>query len=86
LSVLHQAGKVFQLREKRGRSHPYVHADWRALFIESERYDEPVKTNARILREAMDEAEAYLEVALEADEGQARHLVNLALRALRGDS
>jgi len=89
LSVLHQAGKVFQLREKRGRSHPYVHSDFRYIYVASERYDEPTRTNAKLLRERNEEAVTYLEVALDAwylrqDPTQMAHLVRAALVALGG--
>jgi hypothetical protein len=88
LSVLHQAGKVFQLRVKRGRSHPYVHADWRHLYVAAERYDEPTRTNVKLLRERNEEAEALLDSALAQWFGEpdtVRNLVMLALKALRGD-
>jgi hypothetical protein len=88
LSVLHQAGKVFQLREKRGRSHPYVHSMWRYLYVASERYDEPTKTNAKVLRERNEDAEALLDSALAGWFGEpdtARSLVIAALSALRGE-
>ena len=88
LSVLHQAGKVFQLRDKRGRSHPYVHAKWRHLFVASERFDEPSKTNAKVLRERNEEAEALLESALAASTDAllvSRRYVEAALLSLRGD-
>lgn len=88
LSVLHQAGKVFQLREKRGRSHPYVHTMWRYLYVASERYDEPTKTNAKVLRERNEDAEALLDSALAGWFGEpdtARNLVMAALSALRGE-
>ena len=88
LSVLHQAGQVFQLREKRGRSHPYVHAKWRHLYVASERYDEPTRTNAKLLRERNEDAEALLDSALAGWFGEpdvARSLVVLALAALRGE-
>lgn len=92
LSVLHQAGKVFQLRLKRGRSHPYVHAQHRYLYIADERYDQPTRTNASLLQSRIDTAEAVLEVAL--DQGESRgapiaepeaRLIRAALNALRGE-
>jgi hypothetical protein len=88
LSVLHQAGKVFQLRDKRGRSHPYVHEKWRHLFVACERFDEPTKTNAKILRERNEEAEALLDSALAASSDRftvSRRYVEAALMALRGE-
>ena len=89
LSVLHQAGKVFQLREKRGRSHPYVHSEYRYIYVASERYDEPTRTNAKLLKERNEEAATYLEVALDAwylhqDPTQMARLVRAALVALNG--
>jgi len=63
LSVLHQAGKVFQLRECRSRSHPYVHEKYRFLYVESERFDAPTRTNGKVLRERIDNAATHLECA-----------------------
>jgi len=92
LSVLHQAGKVFQLRLKRGRSHPYVHAQHRYLYIADERYDQPTRTNASMLQERIDMAEAVLEVALDHCENRGAPIaypearfIRAALGALRGE-
>lgn len=88
LSVLHQAGKVFQLREKRGRSHPYVHTDFRYIYVASERYDTPTRTNAKMLKERNEEAATYLEAALSMWQikpiGDMARLVEAALVALNG--
>lgn len=64
LSVLHRAGEVFQLRRMVERSHPYVHAKYRYLYLESERYDFPVRTNASTMRKRAAVASAELATAL----------------------
>jgi len=88
LSVLHQAGKVFQLREKRGRSHPYVHSDYRYIYVASERHDGATRTNAKVLKERNEEAVTYLEAALSGWQikpiGDMARLVEAALVALNG--
>lgn len=55
LSALHTGKKVFMLRQKRGRCHPYIHADYRSAYHDGQRFDEPAKTrsgdiNQRIAR------------------------------------
>lgn len=55
LSALHSGKKVFMLRQKRGRCHPYVHTDYRDIYHDGLRFDEPAKTrsgdiNQRIAR------------------------------------
>lgn len=74
LSVLHQAGKLFQLRQCRGRSHPYVHEKYRFLYVESERFDTPTRTNGKVLRERIDSAVTHLECAEMWVDGVTEHL------------
>lgn len=52
LSNLHKAGRVFMLRTKRGKAHPYVHADHRHIYEEDLRYDSPAQSRAGKKREA----------------------------------
>jgi hypothetical protein len=92
LSVLHKSGKVFQLREKRGRSHPYVHSDFRYIYVASERHDEPTRTTAGQLQSRLDEAIPLLVVALEEcetnpflDMTRETRLIRQALGVLRGE-
>lgn len=85
LSVLHQAGELFQLRHTINRSHPYVHKRFRYLYIANERYDEPTRTNARLLRGRIDLAISWLE-ASDADAYDARFCIKAALAALNGES
>lgn len=63
LSNLHKTGRVFMLREKRGRSHPYVHEDFRTAYTETERFDTPAQTRGGKIREL----ERQIVAALEAD-------------------
>jgi predicted transcriptional regulator len=51
LSNLHRKGLVFMLQEKRNRSHPYVHSDFREMFTASQRIDDPTRTQASLRRE-----------------------------------
>jgi hypothetical protein len=46
LSNLHSGGHVFMLKERRNRSHPYVHAKFRDRWREDERHDSPRQTRA----------------------------------------
>lgn len=46
LSVLHKACDVFQLKERRGKSHPYVHYLFRDCYTKEERIDLPARTKA----------------------------------------
>lgn len=92
LSVLHKSGQVFQLRNTRSRSHPYVHANHRNLYLASERYDEPTRTTAGQLQSRLDEAIPLLVVALEeieanpfVDTSRETRLIRLALGVLRGE-
>lgn len=64
LSVLHGAGKIFALRETRNRCHPYVHGNFRHLFSDYERFDEPTRTSGKILRSRIDNAIGRLEDAV----------------------
>ena len=51
LSNLHKNGRVFMLRTKRGKSHPYVHNRYRNAYLDDERYDTPAQTRANKIRE-----------------------------------
>jgi len=64
LSVLHQAGEVFQLRRIVERCHPYVHSKYRHMYREDERYDFPTRTNATILKQRSGVAMANLNLAI----------------------
>lgn len=70
LSNLHKTGRVFMLREKRGRSHPYVHEDFRNAYTTGERYDSPAQTYAGKAREL----EREIAAALEADYQRGIHI------------
>lgn len=52
LSNLHKTGRVFMLREKRGKAHAYVHETFRDAYPETERFDTPAQTRAGKIREA----------------------------------
>lgn len=52
LSVLHRAGKVFQLKAKRGGCHPYVLRAYIDNFHPSQTILDPSMTKAGIIREA----------------------------------
>ncbi len=51
LSNLHKTRRVFMLREKRGKSHPYCHETFRVRYPEAARYDDPAQTRSGRLRE-----------------------------------
>ena len=51
LSNLHKTGRVFMLRTKRGKAHPYCHAHFRDAYPEAERFDTPAQTHAGKTRE-----------------------------------
>ena len=57
LSKLHEMGFIFQRRDTRNGSHPYVHSDYRHEFDDNEVNDEPVKTRSTVLREAYQDLE-----------------------------
>jgi hypothetical protein len=57
LSKLHEMGRLFQRRDTRNGSHPYVHSDYRHEFDDNEVNDEPVKTRSTVLREAYQDLE-----------------------------
>lgn len=57
LSKLHEMGRLFQVRETRNGSHPYVHADFRNEYRDDEVNDEPVKTRGTVLRETYEALE-----------------------------
>ncbi len=56
LSVLHKAGDLFQVVEQRGKSHPYVHKQFRDGFALSQRIDVPAKTKANQMATQLAEA------------------------------
>lgn len=64
LSVLHSAGRLFQLRDIRSRSHPYVHTNFRYRYKDSERFDKPTRTNGKLLKQRIDGGVVCLEAAL----------------------
>lgn len=91
LSVLHKSGQVFQLRNRRRRSHPYVHVNHRDLYLAEERYDEPTRTNSGQLQSRLDYAIPLLLVALEEcesnpflDMAREARLIREALAVLQG--
>ena len=51
LSNLHKTGRVFMLRKKEGRSHPYLHKKFRTDYDPDERYDDPAQTRSGRRRE-----------------------------------
>jgi hypothetical protein len=61
LSNLHKTGRVFMLREKRGKSHPYCHETFRVRYPESARYDDPAQTRSGRTRELERQILALLE-------------------------
>lgn len=61
LSNLHKTGRVFMLREKRGKSHPYCHETFRVRYPEAARYDDPAQTRSGRTRELEREIIAALE-------------------------
>lgn len=54
LSTLHKAGLLFQLKDRREGSHPYLHGDFRNHFLDEEVNDEPAKTRASRDAEALE--------------------------------
>ena len=54
LSTLHKAGLLFQLKDRREGSHPYLHGDFRSQFEDHEVNDEPAKTRASRDAEALE--------------------------------
>lgn len=55
LSNLHQAGAVFMLRKRSNRSHPYIHAKYRAFYTDAEVHDSPKTTKAGQRRDRLEE-------------------------------
>jgi len=64
LSVLHAAGKIFALRETRNRCHPYVHGAFSTWYTDYQRFDEPTRTNGKVLKSRIDNAIGRLEDAV----------------------
>lgn len=69
LSNLHKTGRVFMLRTKRGKAHPYCHAHFRDAHPEAERFDTPAQTHAGKTREL----ERTIIAALEANHRRGLH-------------
>lgn len=63
LSVLHNAGKVFQLKRVKNRAHPYVHAKYQELYPVEQRQDEPARTKAGKLNSRIGQAMLWIEAA-----------------------
>jgi len=61
LSNLHKTRRVFMLREKVGRSHPYLHEKFRTDYDTDERYDDPAQTRSGRTRELERQILAALE-------------------------
>lgn len=80
LSNLHKQGRVFMLRAKRGKAHPYVHDKYRDAYAPNERYDTPAQTQSGKIREI----ERQLCAALEADYRRGLHLEDRYLDSLVG--
>lgn len=66
LSMLHKAGHVFMLKEKRHGCHPYVHARWRDLYGPDERIDVPAQTASATRRRQLGELLHALDTFLNA--------------------
>lgn len=89
LSNLHKTGRVFMLRTKRGKAHPYCHAHFRDAYPDGERFDTPAQTHAGKTREL----ERTIIAALEANHRRGLHhpdpyiesLIR-ALGTLKGDN
>lgn len=56
LSVLHKAGDLFQLKPKRGRSHPYVHHSYLFQWAEHLRLDTPSRIKRNVDRDRIAKA------------------------------
>lgn len=80
LSNLHKTGRVFMLRTKRGKAHPYVHSHFRDAYPETDRYDTPAQTHAGKVREL----ERQIAAALEADYRRGRHIDDPWINSLVG--
>lgn len=64
LSVLHKAGKVVQVKRKRGRSYPYISARFADLYSPAEVIHSPSATSAgqhrQLLQRVAEASELYL--------------------------
>jgi hypothetical protein len=56
LSVLHKSGDLFQLKPKRGKSHPYVHHSFHYQWHESLRIDAPARIKRNVDRDRVAKA------------------------------
>lgn len=74
LSVLHKGGDLFQLKPKRGRSHPYVHHSFLYRWEEGLRIDTPARTKRNAQKDqiakAREEALDLQEMLLLFEEGK----------------
>jgi hypothetical protein len=74
LSVLHKGGDLFQLKPKRGRSHPYVHNSFLFQWAEHLRLDTPSRIKRNVDRDriakAREEALDIQEILLLLEEGK----------------
>lgn len=73
LSKLHQDGEVFALRIQRDRCHPYVHAKFRNLYDEHERFDQPVRTNRSVRALALERLFVAVDEFMEDPSGYIAH-------------
>jgi hypothetical protein len=67
LSNLHQAGAVFMLRKRSNRSHPYIHAKYRAFYTDAEVHDSPKTTKTGQRRVRLEELVAVCREGLTED-------------------
>lgn len=81
LSCLHKNGVVFALRTTRRNCHPYVASVHRHLVNDHNRFDEPAKTRSQQRVEAISDAIAYLDVAMNSTEDK-NALIEAALNRL----
>lgn len=61
LSVLHKAGDLFQITHQRGKSHPYLHKEFRNGWSATDRIDIPARTKANKLVDQVAEARILAE-------------------------
>jgi hypothetical protein len=81
LSNLHQAGAVFMLRKRSNRSHPYIHAKYRAFYTDAEVHDSPKTTKAGQRRVRLEQLVAVCREGLNADRFD-RYRITEILKAL----
>jgi len=87
LSNLHRQGRVFMLRTKRGKAHPYVHDKYRVAYEEALRYDTPAQTRGGKIRETereiIDQLLNLYDRGLQVDDHYIHQLIE-NLRTLKG--